>query len=260
VLAYDAWLFLAGPGFSAFSSPRYAALGPAPGDLALALGPAALLAVTAARLGAREGAGHRLRLALWAALALLVVLLRPVSFSLQLVVGIGVPLLALAAVGLARLPRGALEGAVPLLATTAGVVTWLCTAPSPGRFVPAERWRVALALREACRPGDVALAPADIGLYLGGLSPCWPYVSHTAAPDHDARAAALARFYSEAGPEERGEFLDRACVAHVVLPAATPPFWLGPATPFRPRATTPGPGERLVVHSRGKPACPNPRE
>jgi hypothetical protein len=260
VLAYDAWLFLAGPGFSVFSSPRYAALGPAPGDLALALGPAALLALTALRLRGMEGGAHRLRLALWAALALLVVLLRPVSFSLQLVVGVGVPLLALAAVGLARRPRGVLEGTVPPMAVTAAVVTWLCAAPSPSRHVPAERWRAALVLREACRPGDVALAPADIGLFAGGLSSCWPYVSHAAAPDHDARAASVARFYGEAGPEERAELLDRACVAHVVLPEGAPPGWLGPATPFRPRATTPGPGERLVVHSRGTPACPSPRE
>ena len=66
VLAYDGWLFLAGPGFSAFSSPRYAALAPAAGDLALALGPAALLALTAARLRRDEGARYRLRLGLWA--------------------------------------------------------------------------------------------------------------------------------------------------------------------------------------------------
>ena len=81
VLAYDGWLFLAGPGFSAFSSPRYANQAPAAGDLAIALGPAALLALTAARLRRDEGARYLLRLGLWAALALLVVVVRPVSFS-----------------------------------------------------------------------------------------------------------------------------------------------------------------------------------
>ena len=258
VLAYDAWLFLAGPGFSVFSSPLYAAQAPAAGDLAVALGPAALLALTAVRLRGGAGAGHRLRLALWATLALLVVLVRPVSFSLQLVVGIGVPLLVLAAVGLARLPRGGLEGAVPPMATTAAVVTWLCAAPSPGRHVPAERWQVAWALREACRPGDVVLAPEDIGLYVAGLSPCWPYASHAAAPDHHARAAAVARFYGEARPEERAAFLDRAGVAHVVLPPGVPPGWLGPVTPFRPRLSVPGPRGGLVVHSRVRAAAPPP--
>ncbi len=251
VLAYDTWLFLAGPGFSAFSSPRYAALAPSVGDLALALGPAALLALTAARPGSdAAGAGHRLRLALWAALALLVVVLRPVSFSLQLLVGVGVPLLVLGAVGLARLPRGVLEVSVPLMATTAAIVTWLCSVPSPSRHVPAERWRVALALREACRPGQVALAPEDIGLYVGGLSPCWPYVSHAASPEHGERAAEVGRFYREAAPSERAELLERAGIAHVVLPSGLPPGWLGPQTPFRARLSVRGPRGALVVWSR----------
>ena len=254
VLAYSGWLFLAGPGFSAFSSPRYAALAPAAADLAIALGPAALLALTAAPLRRDEGAPYRLRLGLWAALALLVVVVRPASFSLQLVVGIGVPLLVLGAVGLSRLPRGVLEGAVPLMASTAVVVTWLCTAPGPSRHAPVERWRAALALREACRPGEVALAPPDVGLYLGGLSACWPYVSHAAAPEHDARAAAVGRFYGEATPAERAALLDRAGVAHVVLPAGVPPGWLGPDTPFRPRRPVPGLRGALVVWSRdGRP-------
>ena len=152
VLAYDVWLFLASPGFSAFSSPRYASLAPSATDLAVALGPAALLAVTAVRWRGGDGAGHRLRLALWATLALLVLVLRPVSFSLQFIVGIGVPLLVLGAVGLARLPRGVLETAVPLMASTGAVVAWLCASPGPSRHAPAERWRVAAALRAVCRP------------------------------------------------------------------------------------------------------------
>jgi hypothetical protein len=260
VLAYDAWVLLAGPGFSAFSSPRYAAVAPRPVDLALALGPAAVLALAALRVwGEEEGAPHRLRLALWTALALGAVVLRPVSFSLQFLVGLGVPLLVLAAVGLARLPRGVLESAVPLMATSAAVVTWLCATPSPGRHVPAGRWGAALALREACRPGDLALAPEDIGLYVGGLSPCWPYVSHAAAADHDVRAAAVRRFYGEAAPEERAAFLDRACVAHVVLPPGAPPGWLGAQAPFRPRAAVGAPGGGLVVATRdGAASCRAP--
>jgi hypothetical protein len=109
---------------------------------------------------------------------------------------------------------------------------------------------VARALREVCRPGDVALAPEDIGLYLGGLSSCWPYASHAAAPDHDARAAEVARFYGEAAPEERAGLLDRAGVAHVVLPPGVPPGWLGPRTAFRPHLSVPGPRGGLFVYSR----------
>jgi hypothetical protein len=255
VLAYDAWLFLAGPGFSAFSSPRYAAVAPAAADLALALGPASLLALLALRLRGEPGAGYRLRLALWAALAVLVVLLRPVPFALQLVVGVGAPLLVLGAVGLARLPGRALEVSVPLMASTAAVVVWLCTLPSPGAHVPADRFRVAVALRAACRPGELVLAPADIGLYVSGLTPCWPFVSHAAAPDHPARDAAARRFYGEASHRERAALLDGACVAHVVAPPGAPSGWLGAFTPYRPRPGTPGPGGGLAVWSRQGGAC-----
>ena len=260
VLAYNVWLFLASPGFSAFSSPRYASLAPSPADLALALGPAALLALTAVRGRGGDGAGHRLRLALWATLALLVVLLRPVSFSLQLGVGIGVPLLVLGAVGLARLPRGALEAAVPLMASTAAVVTWLCANPGPSRYAPAERWRVATALRAVCLPGETVLAPPDVGLYVGGLTPCWAFVSHAAAPDHDARAEAVRRFYTQSTPEERASLLEGDCVAHVVLPPRAPGGWLGPAAPYRPRLELPGPNGGIAVWSRdGAAACAAPR-
>jgi hypothetical protein len=241
-LVYDAWLFLASPGFAAFASPRYAVAAPSAGDLALALGPALLLALLAIRVREREGAGHRLRLALWATLTLLVVLMRPISFSLQFLVGIGVPLLVLAAVGLARLPRGVLETSLPLMATTAAVVTWLCATPGPGSHAPAAHWRVAAALRETCRQGDIALAPPDVGLYLGGLSPCWPYVSHPAGPAHDARAEAVRRFYAEARPEERAALLEETGAAFVVLLSRLPPGWLGPGAHALALPTTQGNG------------------
>jgi hypothetical protein len=250
VLAYNVWLFLASPGFSVFSSPRYASMAPSPADLAVAFGPAALLAVTAVRCRGKDSAGHRLRLALWATLALLLVLLRPVSFSLQLVVGIGVPLLVLGAVGLARLRRGTLETAVPLMASTAVVVAWLCASPGPSRYAPAERWRVAVALRAVCHPGETVLAPPDVGLYVGGLTPCWPFVSHAAAPDHDARAEAVRRFYTLSTPEMRASLLESRCVAHVVAPPRAPAGWLGPATPYRPRLEVPGPSGGIAVWSR----------
>jgi hypothetical protein len=244
VLGYNAWLLLGSHGARRIVAP-YGAAAPSWGDVALALGPPALLALTALRVRGGDGAGHRLRLALWASLAFLVVVLRPVSFSLQFIVGVGVPLLALAAVGLARLPRRALEAAVPLMATTAVVVTWQCTIPGPLSHAPAGRWRVAVALREACRPGEVAFSPSDVGLYLGGLSPCWPYVSHGAAPGHDARAAAVRRFYGEASPGERAALLDEACAALVVLPSRLPPGWLGPRTPFRALPSARGDGLAL---------------
>jgi hypothetical protein len=245
VLGYNAWLLVADRDARRIVAP-YGASAPAPGDFALALGPAALLALTALRPGDEHdgGSGHRLRLSLWAVLALLVVLLRPVPFSLQFVTGVGVPLLALAAAGLARVGPRALEAAVPPMASTAVVAAWLCALPSPSWHVPAARWRVAASLREACREGEIVLAPPDVGLYAGGLSPCWPYVSHAAGPDHDARAAAVRHFYGEASPEERAALLERSGATLVVLPAALPPGWLVPGTTLEAASSSSGGGLR----------------
>jgi hypothetical protein len=259
VLAYDAWLFLAAPGFRVFSSPRYAGLAPSPLDLAIALGPAMLLALTVLRApGDDRARDYRLRLALWALVALALVLLHPVSFSLQLIVGIGMPLLVLGAVGLTSFPRPVLPAAVVLMCSTAMVAGWLCTVPSPKRQAPAERFRIARALGSVCRPGDVVLAPADIGLFAGGLSPCWPYLSHAAAPDHATRAEAVRRFYGEATPAERKRLLDESCAAFVVLPPGVPDGWLGGAT-FQERLRVPGPRGGLAIFARdaGEP-CPRP--
>jgi hypothetical protein len=252
VLAYDAWLFLAGPGFRVFSSARYAALGPSAADLAIAVGPAAVLALTALRLpraGDVASRRHRVRLALWALVALLLVLARPVSFSLQFIVGVGVPLLALGAVGLSGLRRPALWLAVPAMASGAVVVTWLCSLPSPTRDVPAEHWAVAQALRASCRPGERVFSPPDIGLLVGGLTACWPYVSHPAANDYEARLEDVRRFYAGDTPAERARLLARASADWVVLPPSVPDGWLGGA-PYAPRLRVPGPRGGLEVFSR----------
>jgi hypothetical protein len=111
-----------------------------------------------------------------------------------------------------------------------------------------ERLAVTTPLREACRPGERLLAPPDVGLFAGGLTPCWPFVSHAAAPGHLARADAVRRFYSEATPSERADLLDRSCAAHVVLAPRQPRGWLPEGTPFRPR---PSSGTGLSVWSRG---------
>jgi hypothetical protein len=258
VLTYNAWLFLASPGFRIFSSPGYAADAPGSLDLALALGPAAALALSALRVrDGDEAAGrHRLYLALWAGAAVAAGLLRPASFSLQFLAGVGLPLLALAAIGLSHARRGLLEAAVPLLAATAVVATWLLLAPSPSWHVPAVRWRVAAAMRPVCRAGDLALAPADVGLYVGGLTACWPFVSHAAAPEHSAREAAVRLFYSTASPGWRARFLDERCVTHVVLPASTPVNWLGTAI-YRPRTGTPSGPLTVFTRDPGAP-CPPP--
>jgi hypothetical protein len=152
--------------------------------------------------------------------------------------------------------RGVLELAVPAFATTAVVVTWLQSSPNAYRNVPADRWRVAMELRSVCRPGEVVLAPPDIGLYVGGLSPCWPWVSHSASPEHETRDTATRRFYA-ASPAERRRFLDTTCITHVVVPGGWPNGGLPPEAPFRLRLEVEGPGDGLAVYSReGEAPCP----
>jgi hypothetical protein len=249
-LAYDVWVFFVSPGFRIFSSPRYETF--APRFLVIALGPAALAALTvmgAWREGDEGARRHRLHLALWAALALLLALAKPVSFSLQFLTGVGVPLLVLGAIGLARLGRGVLQAAVPLFATTAVMVTWLQIEPNAYRDVPAERLQVAWALRSVCHPGELALAPSDIGLYVGGLSACWPWVSHSYAADHAARSAAIERFYSSP-PASRGRQLEEICPTYVVVPATWTRGGLPAGAPYERRLEVEGTSGGLAVYSR----------
>jgi hypothetical protein len=167
--------------------------------------------------------------------------------------------LTLAAIGLGRMRRGILEAAVLLFAGTALLVTWLQLRPNSYRNVPAERWGVAVALRPVCERGDLVLAPPDIGLYVGGLSACWPWVSHSYSPTHASRDEATRRFYTSA-PEERARFLDALCVAHLVVPADWPRGGLPADVPYERRLEVDGSSGGLAVYSRahGAPCDPRP--
>jgi hypothetical protein len=220
IFAWNVWLFLLSPGFRAFSNPRYVTVAPTLLQLALALGPAALvsLAVLLRRPASEGEHRHRLYLALWAGGAFALGVLPLVSFSTQFLAGIGVPLLGLAAVGLSGMRRGVLETAVPLLAGSSVLIVVFVSGASPLWHVPASRWRAAERLRPLCRRGDVVLAPPDIGLYVGGLTACWPWVSHQAAPTFGARDRAARQFYADPSAERRSRFLAETGVRFVVFP------------------------------------------
>jgi hypothetical protein len=253
-LAYTWWVFAASPGFRVWVSPHYGDFVPTALELAIALGPAALLALSAAAGWRRRGGGeraHLTRLAVWAAIAALVVTLRPVSYSAQFGVGVGLPLLALAAVGLARQGRRILEISAALMCSTAIAVTWLFATPNSDTHAVVERWTLALAARQLCRPGDLVLAPEDIGLYLGGLTPCWPFLSHSAIPDHDARVQTVRHFQApDTAPHDRAALLQSLCPAYVVLPPALPEGWLGAQPAYSPRLVASGPNGALALWAR----------
>jgi hypothetical protein len=258
VLAYDLRLFF---GSDQFASFRHGGAFPPWLDFVPAIGPALVLALASLRQpapddGAREARAH---LWAWAAVgAIVIVAERPgrSDFSLQLLVGAGLPLLALGAAGLSRVHPRWTALAMLVLSTSSVVATRIMLTPDPNWFVPRERLATGLALRDLCRPGDRVLAPPDIGLYALGLSACHAFVSHPAAPDYGPRLAETRAFYEEMSPVARAALLDRHGVTLVVLPGEAGPrpvAWLGDGTPFRAAARVGEAPHRITVYARPGP-------
>ncbi len=243
-VAYLYWLFYRNPAFSFYSDTAYRF--PAITDFAWALGPAAFLALGA--LGRTAGAPQERRaivhLAVWAGLGLLVIVAQPVHFSLQFLVGIGFPLLALGAVGLARYPASLTLAAVAAWSTTLVIAWGLVLTPNPHWLTSRENMEIVAALEPQCRAGDIVMAPPDLGLLVYGLTPCRALVSHPIAPDYEKHLQEVQRF-SVASPGERRELLDRVRVRHLILPGdagPTPVAWLGPDSRYQRVAVVGSPG------------------
>jgi hypothetical protein len=257
VALYNAYLFYWNPAFAFYAQEAY--VYPSVTDFLWALGPAALLAVTALRCPAPPGPARSVRLHLlaWTLLSLALVVARPGPFWAQFIVGLGLPILVLGALGLGCVPAVWTLGAAVLLAGTAATAVGITRVPRPRWFVPAGRMQVARAFDGACRTGELAMAPPDIGLYLAGLSSCRAYSSHAIEPDHARREADARAFYQDASPAWRTALLDAHCVSHVVLPKAgpVPTAWLGEATPFR--ESVPAAAADAAIYSRaGREGCP----
>jgi hypothetical protein len=195
------------------------------------------------------------------AVAAAIIVTQPGTFGLQFLVGMGVPLLTLGAVGLAPFaPRWTALAAV-LFGTTAVVATRVALADDPHWFVPRTRMAAAVLLRDTCRPGDLVFAHPDVGLYAIGLSSCHAVLAHPAVSDYEERLAEAARFYdAETSAEDRVSILDRRGVTHLMLPGEAgprPTTWLGPRTSFE-RVAGVGAGHAgITIYSR-TPAGPGP--
>lgn len=252
VVLYCYWVYYRVPAFASFAAMPYAM--PATLDFLLAFAPALALAL-AGQLAARapDPLALRPRLWTWWVLGLLMLSLRPVNFSQQFAVGLGLPLLLLGALALPQL-RPALQLAVPLgMATTAAVALAIVLRGDPHWFVPAVRIDTALALRASCRPDAVVMSPEDIGLYTIGLTACRALVSHEWAPHFEERRAAAVAFYGQASASERVRLLDRWGVTHLVLPGdpgLSPDAWLGSGSGFRQVARVGRPATLVSVYAR----------
>jgi hypothetical protein len=128
--------------------------------------------------------------------------------------------------------------------------------PNPLWLTDRANMQVVEALRAACRPGDVVMAPPEIGLYAYGLTACRALVSHRIAPDHEDRLADLSRFGAST-PPERLRFLDERRIRHLVLPGDAGPVpvtWLGADAPFARVAVASG---ALSLYTRTAPGPPS---
>jgi hypothetical protein len=253
VVAYDLWVFFGSDQFASFQSGGQF---PSRLEFVPALAPALLLALLAWKApasghGARRARAH---LWMWVAVALVIIVVQPGSFGLQFLVGVGVPLLTLGALGLVPLaPRWTALAAVAFC-TTAVVATRVVLVDDPHWFVPRTRMAAAVVLRDACRPGDLVFAHPDVGLYAIGLSSCHAVLAHRAVSDYEDRLAEATRFYDAATrAEDRADILDRRGVTHLMLPGEAgprPAAWLGPRTPFeRVAGIGAGPAE-ITIYSR----------
>lgn len=262
VVLYNYWVFYALSTFATYSVTRYAM--PPATDFLLGLGPAAALALTSFSRGGMAPSARplRTRLVVWAGLAALAVVARPVPFTQQFLIGAGLPLLLLAAFGLGRLGPFVLPLAVLLGGTTAFVGLRILMAPDSNWFVPAERRQAALALRDPCRAGGLVMAPPDIGLYVIGLTGCRAYVSHPFAPRYAERRELGRAFFGAMDSRERQPFLDHTRVTHLVLPGDPGPTaqaWLGEASEFEKVAQVGAEDHVLTVYARRRPAPGRPR-
>ncbi len=255
---YLFWVFFGIDSFRDYASSAYSL--PSVSDFAMALAPALLLAMLSVRGAPPDEAARRFRLQLWlwVALAALMLVVRPVTFSSQFAVGMGLPLLMLGALGLARWPPWVTAGAALVLSSASVIAVKIVLTPEPFWFPPSSRREAAVAQRATCGSDSISFSPADIGLYTIALTSCKAYVSHPwlsgAMPPYlDERMATVRAFYGPLATEQRSAILDKAGVTHLILPGnpgIVPQAWLGADTRFRSIAVV-GAGEGTIsVYAR----------
>jgi hypothetical protein len=253
VALLDAWLFY-GTSFRWWTT--IPASRPPWLDVLRAVGPAAVLALGAAGAAAcgPEARRARAHLVVWIGLAALILIVRPVSFSLQFMVGLGLPLLTLGALGLLRLRRAAAVAVVAALSASA-LTTWsyMLLLKDVEWYAPSAEYAAAQAPAGHCGPDGILLAPPEISLYSLAFSACRVFVAHPASPDYPARAQLVHDFYFTWPAQSRARFLDRTGITLLFLPGDAGPVpvgWLGPSTRFRQIVRVGAPRILLSLYAR----------
>jgi hypothetical protein len=249
VLLFNLVTLVRNPAFAFHQSPHYGM--PPASRFVLALLPASLLSLVALGLPrADEQTRHaRMVLAGWAVLGLLMIVAPPFFFTAQVLVGVGLPCLVLAALGLARWRPGVTWAVAAVMGTTGLVALYGMVARPETAFVPRERWQIAQAAREPCRQGGILLSPADIGRYVGALTACQPVISHPYLLDAHEVSTEVEALFNTAAPTAWRTFIERWDVTHLALPnavATRAEQALGPSSAFR-RLAALGSGDDEVV-------------
>jgi hypothetical protein len=218
VFVYYALVTGVHPSFSGWGS-QAGDLSPPRLELIFALGPpAALVAAFHPRRAAWSNPVLR-TFGLWCGVLVAVVALAwSLPMAKQFVVSLGTALLLWAAcVAPVRYLLLAWLGSLP----TSVLLFWLALHPPPSVFVADDYFAAAAALRSACVPGDLVIAPSEPSLLLAGTTPCHVALGHRLlTPRFAAEVAQGRRFYDEAAsPAWRRAYLDDRGARFVLLPA-----------------------------------------
>lgn len=207
-------------------------------EVVLALLPAsALVAVFWKRAAADGPLGVRGALAVWAAVVAAIVFGFPSPMNKQFAPTLGPLLLVLAAL---VTPARWIAPAIAALCPTSVFLLWRAFHPFPDWFAPRDYAEAVRFLRGACRPTEVAIAPTDASLMIGGLTPCSVALGHRAlTPAWPAAIEAGRRFYDPATPAAwRAAYVHGLRARFLLLPPGAG-AWLGDETRMVNRLSLP---------------------
>jgi hypothetical protein len=172
--------------------------------------------------------GVRGALLVWTAVVTGILVGYPSPMAKQFATTLGPAALLLAA--LLTPPRWIVPAIVALCPTSAFLL-WRVFHPFPDWFAPRDYATAVVFLAQACGPEEVAVAPTDASLMIGGLTPCRVALGHRAlTPGWPAAVEAGRRFYDPATPAAwRWDYLDALGADYVLLPRGAGPLLGGDA-------------------------------
>jgi hypothetical protein len=120
------------------------------------------------------------------------------------------------------------------LSPTSLFLLWRAFHPFPNAFAPQDYFGAVELLGRSCAPEDLALAPTDLSLMIGGRTPCKVSVGHRLlTPRYAEEVADATRFYARSTPvAQRLAYLRDRGFAFVALPAGGRSL-LGDDAPFQ---------------------------